>query len=359
MCRITNLLAIILLLGLLAIGCQNQPNPTGSIDDPSVFRAATSQLTPTDVENITSATLNMFVTQMSGQQVDAHRITADWDEGTVTWTNFSGAFDATVEGSFVADGLDWRSVDVTALVVGWLDGTHDNFGILLDQVEMNFPRTRYNSREALTNQPYLEICFDTDGGTVCEQFTATADTYIWERLPDLNTGDSEHLFTGWKDETDFEKQTLVRFEIEIIPDEGGGCTLTIGYWKTHAGFGPQDDMVTQYLPIMVGDEEVIAAARVVEILSQTDCGGSSNGIVKLSAQLLGAKLNVANGASDFDVADVIAAADAFLETYDCEDWDSLAKSDKKMVLDWKDTLDGYNNGDLGPGHCDDYGEFDD
>ena len=31
-----------------------------------------------------------------------------------------------------------------------------------------------------------------------------------------------------------------------------GCTRTIGYWKTHAGFGPQADVVTPLLPILLG-----------------------------------------------------------------------------------------------------------
>ena len=31
-----------------------------------------------------------------------------------------------------------------------------------------------------------------------------------------------------------------------------GCTRTIGYWKTHAGFGPQADAVTPLLPILLG-----------------------------------------------------------------------------------------------------------
>jgi len=356
--RITHLMAIVLLLGLLAIGCQNQPNPTGSLDGLALLRSAGGSLTPTDVENITSATFYIYVAQDNAQQIDLHRITSDWGETTVTWDNFGG-YDAAIEGSFLADGLDWRSVDITALVVGWLDGTYDNFGVLLDQALMTFPRAMYNSREAAAYQPYLNICYDTDAGNVCQMFTATADTYIWEYLPTINNGTKDVLYTGWRDETDLEKQTLVRFEIEVEPEDGQGCTLTIGYWKTHAGFGPQDDEVTPLLSVWLGNLEVTTAAQAVEILKMKYCGGSSNGIVKLSAQLLGAKLNIVNGASSTDVDDVIADADAFLEAHDCEYWysDDITKSEKKMILGWHKTLDDYNNGWLGPGHCDDYGEF--
>lgn len=138
---------------------------------------------------------------------------------------------------------------------------------------------------------------------------------------------------------------------------GYGCTLTIGYWKTHAGFhGNNPDRVTEHLPIWLGDAggtksiQVTTAAQAVEILSM-DFGHASNGITKLYAQLLGAKLNISRGADDSAVASVIAEADAFLAMYDWQDWGSLSKSQRQVILGWMSTLDDYNNGDIGPGHC--------
>ena len=107
--------------------------------------------------------------------------------------------------------------------------------------------------------------------------------------------------------------------VYLMPDEG--CTYTIGFWKNHAGFGPQDDVVTPLLPQYLGDEggtktlHVGDAAAAVAIFKKKDFGGSSNGIAKLYAQMLAAKLNVANGASDAAVADLLADADAFLADY--------------------------------------------
>jgi len=136
----------------------------------------------------------------------------------------------------------------------------------------------------------------------------------------------------------------------------GGCTLTIGYWKTHAGFtGRNPDRVTPLLPIWLGTTggaksiQVTSAAQAVSLLSMS--GDASNGINKLYAQLLGAKLNMANGADGSAVASTIAAADAFLATKKAADWGSLSKADKQMVLGWMTTLDNYNNGYIGPGHC--------
>jgi hypothetical protein len=137
-----------------------------------------------------------------------------------------------------------------------------------------------------------------------------------------------------------------------------GCSHTIGYWKTHAGFGPQDDVVTPLLPIWLGDDDgdkslaVTTAQIAVDVLEQKTYGKPNNGITKLYAQLLGAKLSIADGASDMDVADVIADADAFLADNDWEDWDGLSEMDRDMVEYWHETLDLYNNGYIGPGHCD-------
>jgi hypothetical protein len=140
----------------------------------------------------------------------------------------------------------------------------------------------------------------------------------------------------------------------------GGCTRTIGYWKTHAGFGPQADVVTQYLPRYLGTvggtktQFVGTAAKAVQFLS---FGGSnnvfdaSNGINKLYAQLLAAKLNIASGANGSAVASTISAADAFLAGKDSLNWAGLSKANKNTVLGWMTRLDGYNNGLSGPGHC--------
>jgi hypothetical protein len=141
---------------------------------------------------------------------------------------------------------------------------------------------------------------------------------------------------------------------------GVGCSLTIGYWKTHAGFGPQADMVTALLPIQLGTSggaksvQVTTAALAVQLLSfngSNNVFDASNGINKLYAQLLGAKLDIANGSDGSAVASTITAADAFLATHNSTDWSGLSKPQKNMVLSWVATLDQYNNGLIGPGHC--------
>ncbi len=144
------------------------------------------------------------------------------------------------------------------------------------------------------------------------------------------------------------------------PPPPGGCTLTIGFWKNHAGFGPQADVLTPLLPIWLGTAngakslDVTTAQIAVWVLAQNHFGVQSNGITKLYAQLLGAKLNIANGADGSAVSAAIADADAFLATHDWNDWTGLSNSDKQMVLGWHGTLGNYNEGLIGPGHCDQF-----
>lgn len=146
----------------------------------------------------------------------------------------------------------------------------------------------------------------------------------------------------------------------IYMPEDEGCSHTIGYWKTHAGFGPQDDVVTPllgngiWLGTAMGAKSlaVTTAQLAYDVLTMSVYGSPSNGITKLYAQLLGAKLSIADGASDAAVAATIALADAFLADHDWNDWSSLSPAQKTMVNGWKSTLDDYNNGDIGPGHCD-------
>jgi hypothetical protein len=150
---------------------------------------------------------------------------------------------------------------------------------------------------------------------------------------------------------------LEEYNERACPPNGGGqgCTRTIGYWKNHAGFGPQPDVVTALLPLWLGTSggarsiQVTTAAQAVSLLDHSD--NSSNGINKLYAQLLAAKLNIANGANGSAVQQTITLADLFLASHASSDWNSLSSTQRQQVLAWMETLDDYNNGRIGPGHC--------
>jgi len=180
-----------LAVAALMVGCSQNPESNLAVSPQMAL-----QYTPTAGDAVSSATLHVYVSQISGHAVTAHQITADWTEAGVTWTNFGGAFNAASEGSFMSDSYGWKTVDVTALVTGWSDGDFANFGVLLKQGLEEFPRTWINSRENAANQPYLEVCYATGGGPICEMYPAIADASIAQNFPNDNFGLISAIFVG-------------------------------------------------------------------------------------------------------------------------------------------------------------------
>jgi len=225
----------ILLIGLFIVGCSEKP--TDSISNADIIKLANFALPPG--ATLDSATFYINVNMESDETINVHRITDTWDEHTVTWNNFGGAYAPTVYASFIADAVGWQSVDLTSLVQEWLYGTYDNFGFIMLQNEYMSRATRFNSREYEINvnsKPYLEICYTTETGTACEVNLPVADTYIWELHPDQNAGTSWQLYIGWY--LGYEKQTLVKFE--FTPSEPELAALGDTVWYDDNENGIQD-----------------------------------------------------------------------------------------------------------------------
>jgi len=344
----------ILLIGLLVVGCSEKPaDPVSSAD----FSQLANFILPPGA-TLESAIFYIYVVDVSGENIEVKRITDAWAEPTVTWNSFGGAYAPDVYGSFIANSKDWHSVDLTSLVQEWIDGTYENYGFLIDHELISNLRSTYYSREVSYSAPYMEICYSVGSETSYDTILAIADASIFEILPDNNYGLLQFLYTGWTSSGDFEKQAMLMFDFTPTSQDDG-CTHTIGYWKNHAGCGPQDDKVTPLLPIWLGTPggpesiEVTTAGMAKKILSQRYYCHPSNGITKLYAQMLAAKLNVANGANPEALGTLFERADAFLAKHDCGDWKKLRNKKKIRILRWKCRFDRYNNGKIGPGHCDD------
>ncbi len=477
MMRMANFLMLTAIVGIFAFGCGEQPNPVDSQNSPVSGLPIVQKITIPAGAVFESATLHIYAREAGNRPVNFHRITSAWDENVVTWNTFGGAYDGTIWATVTADVVGWKTVDLTSLFQAWLDGTYENYGFLLAYDEFVYPRTVFNSKEAIAYHPYLTYCYSIGGEMTCTDDYPIGDNHISELEPDANYGTSANLRVGWAEAAGggLEKQSMMQFEIEpivelaelgdfvwidenhdgiqdegepgypeatvelyncddvllgttltnangfylftglipgdyyvkfILPEgyvftlqnigddaldsdadpttgldictnlEGGesdmthdaglylremeGCTLTIGFWKNHAGFGPQDDVLSQYLPIWLGTEGggsslfVDNAAMAVDILKMKTYGEPSNGFTKLYAQLLGAKLNMAAGADYSDITGYLASADALLAMYDWNDWASFSRTEKKDVVTLMSWFDQYNNGLIGPGHCDDF-----
>lgn len=121
--------------------------------------------------------------------------------------------------------------------------------------------------------------------------------------------------------------------------QGEDCTYTIGYWKNHTERWPVSSLTLGSVSY--------SAAQLLSILKQPVSG---NGLVSLAHQLIGAKLNLANGANPSSIAGTIAAADAQIGVLVIPPVGSgylhpSTTSSKTQMLD------DFNNGVLGPGHC--------
>lgn len=125
---------------------------------------------------------------------------------------------------------------------------------------------------------------------------------------------------------------------------GSGCTLTQGFWKTHYPDSWPQDVLDNGL--MLG--AVTYTAAEIESIFNTPPAG--NGLIPLAHQLIAAKLNVAAGADDSSIAAAIAAADALIGGLVVPPVGngSLANSVTSALTT---TLDSYNQGLTGPGHC--------
>jgi hypothetical protein len=141
-----------------------------------------------------------------------------------------------------------------------------------------------------------------------------------------------------------------------------GCTLTMGYWKTHADPNSPRHDNTQTLkvlaaaqpPITVGGNAVTATPGTYNVVSLLSFSGdASKPINKLYAQSVAAKLNIANGADGSAVSTTITNADAFLTGKSPNQ--NLTNAQKQTAVSLAATLENFNSGGIGPGHCNEPG----
>lgn len=133
-----------------------------------------------------------------------------------------------------------------------------------------------------------------------------------------------------------------------VPCEGG-CTLTPGYWKTHSAFGPAPYDATWAL-LGEGSPFFFSGKSYYDVLWTAPRG---NPYYILAHAYIAAKLNQLNGA-DFSAAQPAfdAATALFSNPANTPTAVGKLKGDaKNQWIDLATTLDDYNNGLTGPGHC--------
>ena len=132
-----------------------------------------------------------------------------------------------------------------------------------------------------------------------------------------------------------------------------GCTLTQGYWKTHSQEGPAPyDSNWQNLPGGLQEDTLFfnSGKTWYELFTMPPKGG--NAYIQLAHQYMAAKLNILTGASTTSAVDLaITGAEALFNAQGAGDM-TLSKSETTTARDYAGTLGSYNEGTIGPGHCD-------
>lgn len=108
---------------------------------------------------VTSATFGTIMYSQASQPLGVHRVTAPWSEATVTWSNFAGSFDASLEAILPVTSSGSVTSDLTALVQAWVDGEVPNHGFLLEGSSSDSTGLRSSEQSLLEGRPWLEVCY--------------------------------------------------------------------------------------------------------------------------------------------------------------------------------------------------------
>jgi hypothetical protein len=117
------------------------------------------------------------------------------------------------------------------------------------------------------------------------------------------------------------------------------CTLTQGFWKNHEEVWPLEELT------MGGVTST--KAQALDILRTPPRGDATFNLIH---QLIAAKLNIAAGADASALGTTIADADTWLAANPLGS--KPTGSARTAGLELAGVLDSFNNGVIGPGHCD-------
>lgn len=147
---------------------------------------------------------------------------------------------------------------------------------------------------------------------------------------------------------------FVNTEIYTPPPPPAGCTYTQGYWKTHSIYGPASKPDATWDDPQIGGPDAdfyYSGYSWIDLFNTAPKGG--NTYIQLAHQYMAARLNVEAGAGTTAAVDAaLAGATAFFDNPANTPSTTLSKALKNQLGAWAGTLAAYNEGGIGPGHCD-------
>ncbi|MCC6443834.1 MAG: DNRLRE domain-containing protein [Armatimonadetes bacterium] len=202
---------------------------------------------------VTAATLQLYVTSGKTNSVtlSTYKITASWQEGTVTWNN-APASETTAQSSASVSSGDvntWKSWNLQTLVQGWVNGSVTNHGVLLKASGGSPPHNASfhssNYTGDTTKRPKLVVTYGSGGGSTTVTLNATDDEAAASGRPDwqygfaYGSGSNTHLgglFVGYAGASDPAGigRSFLKFSLSGIP---AGKTITDAKLKVYLNTG--------------------------------------------------------------------------------------------------------------------------
>lgn len=181
-------------------------------------------------------------------------------------------------------------------------------------------------------------------GTVCQSESPKTFEYSMNVGPYATCGDYTFVNTASFVTNDTGATGSSSHTVNVSVPCDVGCSLTPGYWKTHSKYGPAP----------YDDTWVLKGEDTVFFLSGKSWYGAlwtppaGNAYWILAHAYIAAVLNDLNGADTSAITAELAAAKTLFETYTPA---QVTRQVRNQFTSLATTLDNYNNGLIGPGHC--------
>jgi hypothetical protein len=168
----------------------------------------------------------------------------------------------------------------------------------------------------------------------------TSATYKLDHLTLAMAGLSPQTMTGTSS-VSFEGvhgATVVFHNVPVTPTASLGCTFTQGYYKNKG---------KNLLP---SGTFYLSGQSWLAVLDTPPQQGNAYYI--LAHQFIAAVMNAKSASVPSAVASAISSATTYFGKATPDNWSANGAYSKNQLTAWADLLDSYNNGKLGPTHCD-------
>ena len=206
------------------------------------------------------------------------------------------------------------------------------------------------------------VVIDIDAGSVSNQFVETTynlgnsfflGEYLLENIPGDVTNVTVSIYSPNPAESGEANGDSFFVSGVVVDVDKVGCTLTQGYWKTHANPNKPkkyDNTWENIQPDAENSAFFYSSKSYIEVLN-TNVGKGGKYYI-LAYQYIAAELNILAGANPTDIQVAFDEATTFLNNWTPE----AVKGNKGLEAECVrlgGILDDFNNGIIGPGHCPD------